>query len=161
MISAEQNEMMTRVGPDTPGGALMRRYWQPAGLTEELDGERAAKAVRLLGEDLVLFRDDQGRYGLVGRQCPHRGVDLAFGRLEDGGLRCPFHGWLFDVKGRCLEQPAEPAGSTFHTKIKHTAYPCRERNGIIFAHMGPGDPPPFPEYDCLTAPESHTFAFKG
>lgn len=161
MISAEENEMMTRVGPETPGGALMRRYWQPAGLTEELDGERAAKAVRLLGEDLVLFRDDQGRYGLVGRKCPHRGVDLAFGRLEDGGIRCPFHGWLFDVKGSCLEQPAEPAGSTFHTKIKHKAYPCQERNGIIFTYMGPGDPPPFPEYDCLTAPESHTFAFKG
>lgn len=161
MLSAEHNELITQTTADTPGGQLLRRYWQPAALTEELTDERAAKAVRLLGEDLVVFRDDQGRYGLVGRQCPHRGADLAYGRLEDGGLRCPFHGWLFDVGGKCLEQPAEPAGSTFHTKIQATSYPCEARNGIIFAYLGPGEPPAMPDFDCYTAPESHTFAFKG
>ena len=161
MLTEEQNKRVTQTGPDTPGGALMRRYWHPAALTEELEGERPAKAVRLLGEDLVVFRDDQGRYGLVARRCPHRGVDLAFGRVENGGLRCAFHGWLFDVHGKCLEQPAEPPDSNFHTKIQHTAYPCEERNGIIFAYMGPGDPPALPAFDCFAAPDSHTFAFKG
>ena len=161
MLSAEQNALVTETGPDTPAGNLQRRYWQPAVLTEELSGERPVVPVKLLGEDLVAFRDDKGSYGLIGRQCPHRGVDLCFGRLEDGGLRCPFHGWLFDTAGACLEQPAEPVDSTFHTKIRHTAYPCREKNGIVFAYMGPGDPPPFPDYDCFTAPDAYTFAFKG
>ncbi len=161
MLSAQQNELVTRTGPGTPAGNLHRRYWQPACLEAELEGERSVAPVRLFGEDLVAFRDDQGRFGLIGRQCPHRGVDLCYGRLEDGGLRCPFHGWLFDVAGACLEQPAEPIDSTFHRKIKHTAYRCRAKNGIVFTYMGPGDPPPFPEYDCFTAPDSHTFAFKG
>ena len=161
MLSAEQNELVTQTGPGTPAGDLHRRYWQPACLAEELEGERAVVPVRLLGENLVAFRDDQGRCGLIGRQCPHRGVDLCYGRLEDGGLRCPFHGWLFDVTGACLEQPAEPADSTFHRKIRHTGYPCHVRNGIVFAYMGPGEPPPFPEYDCFVAPATHTFAFKG
>ncbi len=161
MLSAEQNELITRIGPGRPAGELMRRYWQPAALAEELPDNRPVKAVRLLGEDLVLFRDDGGRYGLLQRDCPHRGADLSFGRLEDGGLRCSFHGWLFDVDGACLEQPAEPPGSTFHTKVCATAYPCIERNGIVFAYMGPGEPPAFPEFDCFVAPEDYTFAFKG
>ena len=161
MLSADQNERVTRTGPGTPAGALIRRYWQPAALTEELEGARPAVAVRLLGEDLVLYKDDKGGYGLVGRRCPHRGADLAYGRLEDGGLRCAFHGWLFDSGGRCLEQPAEPAGSRFHEKIRHTAYPCVERNGVVFAYLGPGEPPPLPAFDCFAAPESHAFAFKG
>ncbi len=161
MLSREQNDLVTQTGPGTPAGELHRRYWQPACLVDELQGERPVAPVRLLGEDLVAFRDDRGRYGLIGRQCPHRGVDLCYGRLEDGGLRCPFHGWLFDVEGACLEQPAEPIASTFHRKIKHTAYPCEERNGIIFAYMGPGEPPEFPEYDCFLAPDEFTFAFKG
>lgn len=161
MLSREQNELVTRTGPGTPGGDLHRRYWQPACLVDELSGERPVAPVRLLGEDLVAFRDDQGRFGLIGRQCPHRGVDLCYGRLEDGGLRCPFHGWLFDVTGACLEQPAEPIDSTFHKKIRHVAYPCEARNGIVFAYMGPGEPPPFPEFDCFAAPDEYTFAFKG
>lgn len=161
MLSAEQNALVTRTGPGTPAGDVMRRYWQPAALTEELPGNRPAVPVRLLGEDLVLFRDEQGRYGLIGRQCPHRGVDLAFGRLENGGLRCPFHGWLFDVGGTCLEQPAEPEGSRFHEKIRHKAYPCVERNGIVFAYLGPGQAPALPEFDCFVAPDRYTFAFKG
>lgn len=161
MLSTEQNERVTLSGPGTPAGSLLRRYWQPAALVDELAGERPAIAVRLLGEDLVLYREENGDYALVGRRCPHRGADLSYGRLEDGGIRCPFHGWLFDGKGRCLEQPAEPADSDFHTKIRHTAYPCVEKNGIIFAWMGDGAAPSLPGLDCFLAPESHNFAFKG
>lgn len=165
MLTEEQNRHLTQTGPGTPCGALMRRYWQPVALSEELAGNRPVKPVRLLGENLVLFRDDTGRLGLVDRHCCHRGADLAFGRLECGGLRCPFHGWLFDVTGACLEQPAEPKGSDLHTKVRHPAYPCAERNGMIFAWMGDlgetGAPPPLPAIDCFTAPASHSFAWKG
>ncbi len=161
MLSAEMNQRLTQVGPETPGGALLRRYWQPAALVEELAGERPLKAVRLLGEDLVLFRDPGGRYGLMDKHCSHRGADLCFGRLEAGGLRCPFHGWLYDVDGNCLEQPAEPAESNFHRKVRQPAYAVAERNGVIFAYLGPGPPPPLPGYDFFSAPEAFTFAFKG
>ncbi len=109
----------------------------------------------------MLFRDDQGRYGLIERACPHRGTDLAYGRLEDGGLRCAFHGWLFDVTGQCLETPAEPEGSRMCANIRQKAYPVVEKSGILFAYMGPGEPPAFPHFDCFVAPASHTFAFKG
>lgn len=161
MLNAQLNEMVTRTGPGTQCGELMRRYWQPAGLVDELSGPRPVKPVKLLGEDLVLFRDEAGRYGLIGKHCPHRGADMCFGRLEDGGLRCPFHGWLFDVTGQCLKMPAEPDDSTFPAKIRHTAYPCVAKNGIIFAYMGPGAPPPFAGLDCFVAPDAYTFAFKG
>ena len=161
MLTAEKNRLITETGPGTPCGALMRRYWQPAALVEELAGPRPVARVRLLGEDLVLFRDPAGRVGLLNRHCAHRGADLGFARYEDGGLRCPFHGWLYDWSGMCLEQPAEPAGSTFHRKVRQPAYRCVERGGIIWAYMGPGEPPPFPGLDCFRAPESHVFAFKG
>ena len=161
MLSAEQNKRLTETGSGTPCGNLLRRYWQPAALTEELDGPRPAIAVSIMGEKLVLFRDDHGNYGLVDRRCPHRGADLCYGRLEDGGLRCPFHGWLFDVNGACLEQPAEPPTSIFHRKVRLVSYPCQEVNGIIFTYMGPGAPPPLPNFDCFVAPDSYTFAFKG
>lgn len=160
MLSRSDNELLTRTGPETPCGRLLRAYWQPAALVSELPEERPVKAVRLLGEDLVLFRG-AGGYGLIGRFCAHRGVDLSFGRLEDGGLRCLYHGWLYDRHGRCLEQPAEPEHSRFHTKIRHVSYPCRERNGIVFAYLGGGDPPPLPHYDCFSAPDEYSFAFKG
>ena len=117
--------------------------------------------MRLFGEDLVLFKDEQGRYGSIGRNCPHRGTDLAYGRLEDGGLRCPFHGWLFDVAGKCLETPAEPPESNLRANIRHKAYPVVEKSGILFAYLGPGEPPAFPDFDCFIAPSTHTFAFKG
>ncbi len=161
MLSVEQNELVTRSGPGTPAGELLRRYWQPAALTEELAGERPILPVRLLAENLVLFRDEAGAYGLLDRHCRHRGADLCYGRLEDGGLRCAFHGWLFGVDGKCLEQPAEPAGSRFHAKVRQPSYPCQERNGIVFAYMGPGEPPPLPAYDCFKAPDAFSFAFKG
>lgn len=161
MLSREDNEKLTQTGPGTPGGGLMRAYWQPAALVAELDEARPVKPVRLLGEDLVLFRKGDGSYGLIGRWCAHRGVDLAYGRLEECGMRCLYHGWLYDAEGRCVEQPAEPAHSRFHTKIRHVSYPVQERNGIVFAYLGGGDPPPFPDYDCFVAPDAYTFAFKG
>src|SRR4029079_12746831 len=161
MLSAEQNDLITRTGPGTPAGKLMRCYWQPAALVDELAGNRPVKPLRLLGESLVLFRDDSGRYGLLERACPHRGTDLAFGRLETGGLRCAFHGWLFDVEGQCLETPAEPEGSRMCANIRQKAYPVVEKSGVLFAYMGPGEPPAFPHFDCFTAPDTHTFAFKG
>jgi phenylpropionate dioxygenase-like ring-hydroxylating dioxygenase large terminal subunit len=161
MISAEMNERLTRVGPGTPGGALLRHYWQPIALVDELEGPRPVRPVRALGQDFVLFRDESGRLGLIDRDCPHRGADLAFGRLEDGGLRCPFHGWLFDVNGKCLETPAEPEGSQLCTRIRQRSYPVVVRSGIVFAYLGAGEAPAFPHFDCFVAPETHTFAFKG
>ena len=161
MLSTEQNDLITRTGPGTPAGKLMRCYWQPAALVDELSGNRPVKTVRLLGENLVLFRDDTGRYGLLERACPHRGTDLAFGRLEQGGLRCAFHGWLFDITGRCLETPAEPEGSRMCANIRQKAYPVIEKSGILFAYLGAGEPPSLPHFDCFTAPDTHTFAFKG
>jgi nitrite reductase/ring-hydroxylating ferredoxin subunit len=161
VISAEQNERLTRVGPGTPGGRVLRHYWQPIALVDELEGKRPVRPVRALGQDFVLFRDEQGRIGLLDRDCPHRNADLAFGRLEDGGLRCPFHGWLFDVTGKCLETPAEPEGSTLCTRIRQRSYPVEIRSGIVFAYLGEGAAPPFPAFDCFAAPDTHTFAFKG
>lgn len=161
MISAEKNDLITRVGADMPAGQLLRRYWQPVALAEELQAPRPLKPVKLMGQDFVLFRDEQGKLGMLDRDCPHRGADLAFGRLESGGLRCAFHGWLFDATGKCLDTPAEPAGSKLCTRIQQPAYPVVEKSGIIFAYIGEGEPPAFPDFDCFVAPDSHTFAFKG
>ena len=161
MMSQEQNDLITRIGPKDPCGKLMRMYWQPAALVDELQGPRPIRPVKLLGENLVLFRDEQGRYGLIDRHCAHRGADLAFGRLEQGGLRCAFHGWLFDVTGQCLQTPAEPKDSKLCQGIKQRAYPVVEKSGILWAYLGEGEPPAFPELDCFVAPDSHVFAFKG
>jgi len=161
MMSAEQNRLITQSGAGTPAGLLLRRYWQPVALAEELAGPRPVKAVKVLGQEMVLFRDEAGRLGLIDRDCPHRGADLAYGRLEDGGLRCLFHGWLFDVQGKCIDTPAEPEGSTLCTRITQRAYPTIERSGIIFGWLGEGEPTTMPALDCLVAPDSHVFAFKG
>ncbi|GAB2888267.1 Rieske 2Fe-2S domain-containing protein [Streptomyces mayteni] len=160
MLKQEDNDKITRSGAGTPLGALLRSYWQPAALVSEMPSERPVKAIRLLGEDLVLFRKPGG-WGLISRFCAHRGVDLSYGRLEDEGIRCLYHGWLYDGEGRCVEQPAEPEHSQFLGKIRIANYPCVEKNGIVFAYLGAGDPPPFPHYDCFVAPEEYTFAFKG
>ncbi|WP_425409812.1 Rieske 2Fe-2S domain-containing protein [Hyphococcus sp.] len=161
MISEQENRQLTEIQPGAPAGAVLRNYWQPAALVEELNPERPIAPVTLLGEELTLFRKADGSYGLIGRHCPHRGADLCFGRLESEGLRCPFHGWLFNEEGRCLDQPAEPETSRFREGLSHTAYPCVEASGVIFAYLGEGDPPPMPKFDCFEAPASHTFAFKG
>ena len=160
MLSREENELLTRTGPGTPCGALLRSYWLPAALSEELPAGGAPHHIRLLGEDLVLFRDDGGQPGLLGLHCPHRGADLSYGRVEDGGLRCIYHGWLFDIRGRCLAQPSEPAGTEFKDKVRHLAYPCRETAGIIFAYMGPGEPPYLPAYEPFTVPSDHRYVTK-
>jgi phthalate 4,5-dioxygenase len=161
MMTREQNELLTRVCSAAPAGQLLRRYWQPVALAEELTGSRPVKAVRILGQDLVLFRGPDGRLGLLDRDCPHRGADLAFGRLEDGGLRCLFHGWLFDTDGKCLETPGEPPESRICSRVRQRAYPVQERAGIVFAFLGEGAPPAFAALDCFIAPDSHVFAFKG
>ena len=169
-MQAAQNELITRIGPGTDAGALMRHYWQPAALVDEFDpahdprmAVRPVKAVRLLGQDLVLFRDGARGWGLLDRHCPHRGADLAFGRLEPEGLRCPFHGWKFDAAGTCLETPAEPAGSTLCQRVRQRSYPVLEQSGVLFAWLGPegSTPPALPAFDCFRAPASHSFAFKG
>jgi phthalate 4,5-dioxygenase len=160
MISAEQNELMTRIGRGTPAGKLLRRFWQPVALVDEMQSDRPVKAVRVFGEDLVLYRTQIG-YGLMQRHCPHRGADLAYGRIEADGLRCSFHGWKFNAAGRCVETPAEPAGSRLCEHIKPLAYPVVEKSGILFAYLGEGAPPAFPDFDCFIAPDAYTFAFKG
>ena len=160
-MTPEQNDLMCRVGPGTPAGELLRQYWQPVALAEELEGARPVRAVRLMGQDYVLFRDEAGRPGMLDRDCPHRGADLAYGRPENGGLRCPFHGWLFDVGGRCLETPAEPVNSKLCERVRQGAYPVVEKSGLLFAYVGSGEPPAFAAFDCFIAPASHTFAFKG
>lgn len=161
MLSREDNDTVTRTGAGTPAGALLRRHWQPVALLEELELRRPVKAVRVLGQDLVLFRDQRGELGLLDRDCPHRNADLAFGRLEDGGLRCLFHGWLFDTQGRCLETPGEPPRSRACSTVRQRAYPLLVKSGIIFAFLGDGPAPAPPALDCFVAPDSHTFAFKG
>src|SRR5688572_21524630 len=160
MISKEQNELMTRIGPGTPAGKLLRRYWQPVALVDEMQGERPVKAVRVFGENLVLYKTETG-YGLMQRHCPHRGADLAYGRIEPDGLRCSFHGWKFDGAGKCIETPAEPEGSRLCEHIKTVAYPVVEKSGLLFGYLGNDAPPAFPAFDCFVAPDAYTFAFKG
>jgi 5,5'-dehydrodivanillate O-demethylase oxygenase subunit len=149
MLTREENETLTRVGRGTPAGELLRRYWQPLAAAAELTEKKPIMAVRLLGEDLVAYRDAQGHYGLVGEQCPHRKASLAFGRVDDQGIRCPYHGWKFDRTGKCLDQPAEPANSGFKDKIKHTAYPVEKLGGMLFAYLGPDPKPLMPRWDVL------------
>lgn len=161
MVTQQENDLLTRTGPGTAMGGVIRAHWQPLALTAELPDERPLKDITICGENLVVFRDEAGRYGVLERRCCHRSGDLCYGRLEDGGLRCPYHGWLYDVEGVCLEQPAEPAGSKFHDKIRQRAYPCIERNGIVYGYLGPGAPPLFPDFDWHAAPEAHSFVFKG
>ena len=143
MMTQEENDLLTQTDRGTPMGELMRRYWQPVALSEELPEGGAPIPVKIMGEELVLYRDEQGKLGLLGIHCPHRGADLSYGRVEEGGLRCIYHGWLFDKQGRCLDQPWEPGGGEHREQIRNTAYPCHEQAGGIFAYMGPGEPPLF------------------
>jgi phthalate 4,5-dioxygenase len=162
MLSKEENELVTRIGPGTPMGQVMRRYWVPALLAEEIPEPDCPQVrVRLLGENLVAFRDTNGEVGLLGAHCPHRGAPLFFGRNEAGGLRCVYHGWKFDREGRCLEQPNEPPESTFKDKIRHTAYPCLEAAGVVWAYLGPPEKrPPPPAMEWARLPAGHAFCSK-
>lgn len=150
MLTREENELLTRVGPGTPCGELLRRYWQPVGVASELTAERPIKRVQVMGEELVLFRDPRGGYGLVGEHCSHRGTSLAYGFVEEQGIRCPYHGWLYDGSGRCLEQPFEPAQSMMKHTLRHPAYPVQALGGLLFAYMGPPEKQPLlPRWDLL------------
>ena len=153
MLTAEKNELLTRVGPGTPMGALLRRYWQPIGGASELDID-PIKPLRLLGEDLVLYRDRGGRYGLVDRRCSHRRADLAYGWVEATGIRCSYHGWLFDESGRCLEQPYEDTANPKPAKAgcHIAAYPVRELAGLLWAYLGPPPAPELPVFEPFTWP---------
>jgi 5,5'-dehydrodivanillate O-demethylase oxygenase subunit len=147
MTTAAENELITRVGPDTPGGALLRRYWHPVAMLPDLSPDSPTRHVRILGEDLVLFRDTSGNVGLLADHCAHRGASLLYGRVEERGIACAYHGWLYDTKGDCLECPAEPAGSKFHMTVKVRAYPVRERYGMYWAYLGSLPAPVLPRYD--------------
>src|SRR5579883_1167546 len=149
MLTPEENERITRVGPGTPCGALLRRYWQPIAIASELTPEQPKKRVRVLGEDLVVYRNGQGGYGCVAEQCPHRGVSLYYGFVEDDGIRCAYHGWKFDGCGRCLEQPFEPAGSTYKERVRLKSYPLQKMAGLLFAYMGPEPAPLLPRWDVV------------
>jgi len=146
MLSQEENEMLTRVGPGTPCGELMRRYWHPVAATMQL-AENPVRKVRILGEDLVLFQDRSGTLGLIEPRCPHRAMHMAFGIPEEVGLRCPYHGWLFDGTGRCLEQPLAPPDSTFKDRVCVAAYQVQEMGGLVWAYLGPAPAPLLPRLD--------------
>jgi phthalate 4,5-dioxygenase oxygenase subunit len=154
MLSKQQNDLMTLTGRGTAAGKLLRHYWQPIALSEEIPPGGRPVPVRILGEDLVLFRDEANRPGLLGLRCSHRAADLSYGKIENGGLRCLYHGWLYGIDGSCLGQPGEPPESRFKEKVQHPAYPCRERGEIVFAYLGGGEPPVLPDYvPLMVAPE--------
>src|SRR6266542_2702874 len=153
MLTKEENELLTQCGPGTPMGALFRRFWLPIALASELPEPNCTPVrLRILGEDLVAFRDTEGRVGLLEQYCPHRGASLFFGRNEQGGLRCVYHGWKFDVAGHCVDMPNEPPESNFKDKVRAVAYPTAERGGIVWIYMGPrSKPPPFPDIEPLAS----------
>lgn len=162
MLKPEDNERLVRVGRGKPVGELFRRYWIPALLSSEVaDVDGPPLRVRLLGEDLIAFRDTSGRVGLVDAFCPHRRAPLFFGRNEECGIRCAYHGWKFDVHGNCLDTPSEPADSALKSRIKITAYPTLDRGGIIWAFLGPpAQVPPPPDYEWTRAPATHRHVSK-
>jgi phthalate 4,5-dioxygenase oxygenase subunit len=157
MLSHEDNELLVRTGPSTPMGTLFRLYWIPFMLSKDLVADGQPKRVMLLGEDLVAFRDTENRVGLVANACAHRGAPMMFARNEDCGLRCVYHGWKYDVTGAVVDVPAEPPKSRIKDKVKITAYPCRERNGVIWTYMGPEKeaPPPLPNVEWNLVPEEN------
>ncbi len=153
MLSAEMNDRLCRVGPGTPCGELMRRYWIPFCPSAKLDEDPVQK-VRLLGEDLTLFRDRSGRLGLIGQRCLHRAVDLQWGIPDEDGLRCPYHGWLYDREGRCTDTPLEAPDSSFKDRLRIAAYPVQEMGGLVFAYMGPQPAPLLPPWDLFIWPNA-------
>jgi phthalate 4,5-dioxygenase oxygenase subunit len=157
MLSTADNELITRVGPGTPMGDVLRRYWMPILLDWELPGPDCDPVrVKILGENLVAFKDTEGRIGLLANECPHRRVSLYFGRNEEGGLRCVYHGWKFDVTGQCVDQPNEPESSRFGQKVKTPAYQTVVRGNVIWAFLGPKDQtPPAPDFDWTAVPDTH------
>jgi len=147
MLSPEEHELLTRVGPGTPLGEVLRRYWQPVGLSELVTSK--PQRMKTLGEELVLYRGSSGKVAVMQLRCAHRSLALDHGRVEGDNLRCAYHGWLYDAQGQCLAQPAEPDGSGFKDKIRLTSYPVQEASGIVFAYFGPGEAPVLPIYDLM------------
>jgi phenylpropionate dioxygenase-like ring-hydroxylating dioxygenase large terminal subunit len=161
MLTRDDNELLTRVGPGTPSGTLMRRYWLPVVRSDELEPGGRVKRVKLLGEDLVAFRTRDGRVGLMDEFCSHRRASLYFGRNEDTGLRCVYHGWKYGFDGQCLDMPNEPPETCFRDKVRHPAYPCAERGGVVWTYMGPASPPPAPpDLEWTRLPDEQRFVSK-
>lgn len=162
MLRQEINELLTQTGPGTPMGELFRQYWMPALLADELpDNDCPQVRVKLLSERLIAFRDSDGRYGLIDEFCAHRGVSLWFGRNEESGLRCAYHGWKYDVTGQCIDVPSEPVESGFCAKIKLTGYPLVKVGDVLWTHMGnPETRPPLPEWEFTRVPPEQTFTSK-
>lgn len=162
MLKREENELVTRVGPGTPMGNTLRRYWMPALLSSELPHPDSDPIrLRMLGEDLIAFRDTNGAIGLIANNCPHRGASLFFGRNEEAGIRCVYHGWKFDVSGQCVDMPNEPAESDFKQKVRALAYPTAEKAGIVWAYMGPAEKrPPLPDHEWMRAPAGYCYVSK-
>src|SRR6478672_1146899 len=159
MLSREENELLCRVGAGTPMGDLLRQYWIPALPSYEFaEPDCPPKRMTLLGDNLVMFRDSDGRMGALTEACPHRGASLYFGRNEECGLRCPYHGWKFDVNGTCVDVPSEPAESGYAQKIKLKSYPLVEMGGVLWAYMGPPElQPPLPGFEWGHLPKGHLF----
>lgn len=149
LLTVEENELLTRVAPGTPCGEFLRRYWHPIAAASELTDERPKMRIRILGEDLVLYRGVDGTYGLLAEQCSHRGASLYYGFQEGDNLRCPYHGWLYDPAGRCVEQPFEPQQSLLKHTVRHPAYPVQKLSGFLWAYMGPQPAPLLPNWDIL------------
>jgi 5,5'-dehydrodivanillate O-demethylase len=148
VLTREENEILTRVGPGTPGGELLRRYWMPVAVAAGLTAEEPTRFVRLLGEDLVLFRDTTGRVGLLADRCSHRGASLCYGRVEERGISCPYHGWLYDTSGQILETPPE-RNEAIMRSVRQPSYPVRKYVGLYWAYLGPAPAPELPPYDTL------------
>jgi len=150
MLTQEENDLLTRVNPGTPAGDLLRRYWHVAAAAAELTDAKPKKRVRILGENLILYRDKSGNYGLVGEKCSHRGVSLYYGFVEPDGIRCAYHGWKYDACGNCIDQPFENPEAGFKDRIQHPAYPVEKLGGLLFAYMGPPEKKPLlPKWDVL------------
>ncbi len=161
MLSQEENELLTCVGAGTPMGELMRQYWIPVVCTSEVEAGGRVKRVKLLGEDLVVYRAPNGMPGLIGEYCPHRLASMYFGRNEAEGMRCVYHGWKFSHHGQCIDMPNVPSEDDFKDKLRHTAYPCADHGGVIWAYMGPDDPAPeLPELEWTQVSESQRFVSK-
>ena len=156
MLTAEENELLTRVGPGTPAGELLRRYWHPIAIAQELDDEHPTKFVRIMSEDLVLFRDKSGRTGLIGDHCAHRSASLVYGRVEERGIACAYHGWLYDCEGNILETPPERNDAIMRS-VKAKTYPVQIYLGLIWTYMGPLPAPVMTHYDSLFREDVHRY----